>query len=223
MSFVDEATFTALVERVAAADALNDPVGGAIRPESPERLAAVSPIWDPTRWERVEPGQSAAAGDLFAEEYLLHPASGDGPVPLGLYWTGNSARAYYGLAAAGQPEDARRAPFMPEDPTIHPSGALGVYEKALNRGDVDGVLATLSRNARFRDPAGRWTEGKDALRDLFTAFKDMDLRLGANTLIEDGPISVLEITVKSPEPAIGPGMTFYVTGADGKLESIRVY
>ena len=91
--------------------------------------------------------------------------------------------------------------------------AVAVYVEAMNKGDLDGLMACLAPDADFIDEAGKTTRGHDALRARFkTTLADLKgSKIGGK---------VYSVKFLRPEVALVDGAMEF-TSADGTRDSNR--
>jgi uncharacterized protein (TIGR02246 family) len=91
--------------------------------------------------------------------------------------------------------------------------AVAAYVEALNKGDIDGLMALLAPDADFIDEAGKTTRGRDALRAHFkTTLADLK-----GYKVSD---KVYSVKFLRPEVALVDGAQEY-TATDGTRDSNR--
>lgn len=241
-----EAFFDALVSggvgeaaaRLAEGAAIDDPREGRVAGVEPlERWIAGTHRWLLGLRARAEPVRTTASGRSAVVERLLH-VQADGeerqlPVAVaaeaderGLlravriyhsFWTLERVHRVRGPLLAGR-----------DDLTLAPP--VDVYQEALARGDVEGVLACYQRNATLREPAGEpWVHrGPRGLRRLYgTMFANGGgILLEHGHAVDDGVACALEYTVvrwgRTPLPPQA-GLVVYERGATGLIRATRLY
>ena len=125
-----------------------------------------------------------------------------------------------------------RAPLVPEDRELAVPPPVAAHLQALDRGDLDAVVASFEDRGTLRDPAGSVhakDSGGGALRvfyeKLFSSVgrPGVDLIMGARA--DDGRTCALEFTSDPGSERGGPqpGLAVYERGESGLLRAARLY
>jgi hypothetical protein len=143
-------------------------------------------------------------------------------------------RVYYSTRAI-QGAPTSRAPLIPRDNELAVPPPVAAHLFALERGDLNAVVAGFENGATLRDPAGT-THRKDAqggaLREFYeklfatgpTGGRGVEVSKGARA--DDGRTCALECTVirmPSGDVSPQPGLGVYERGESGLLRAARLY
>jgi ketosteroid isomerase-like protein len=99
------------------------------------------------------------------------------------------------------------------------------FNDAINRRDVESLVALMTDDHRFVDTAGASFEGRDAARDIWRQFFDgfPDYRNHFETVAEkDGAVVIAGRSSCSDQRLEGPAL-WSATIRDGKVSEWRVY
>ena len=125
---------------------------------------------------------------------------------------------------------ANRPPVLQPDPQLRESDVVAEYQRALQAGDVDAIVAAFEPDGYAREPAGadhvhRGTEGLRAFYEsLFS--NGGGIALQHCGLVDDKHACALEYNVvrwgrtELPPQA---GVAVYVRGPSGRLAAARIY
>jgi hypothetical protein len=122
---------------------------------------------------------------------------------------------------------AARSPLVPEQPELILPPPVGDHVKALEGGNVDGVLATFEADGAMREARGMEHAKVGGLRgfyDKLVAGGGVEVLKGGTA--DDGRTCALEYTlVKLGGRAVPAqaGLAVYERGDSGLLRSVRVY
>ncbi len=127
-------------------------------------------------------------------------------------------------------EHALRPPLLPARPGLLLSGAVALYQDALARGDLEGILQAFDPQGCAREPSGgSYTYcGLPALRRFYSALFSSGggIALEHCTVTDDGTCCAIEYnavgwgrTRLSPQA----GVAVYERGRDGRLIAARIY
>ncbi len=125
---------------------------------------------------------------------------------------------------------ANRPPLLQPDPALRESDVVAEYQRALEAGDVDAIVAAFEPDGYAREPAGgdHVHRGRDGLsafyRSLFSNGGGISLEHCA--MIDDGRACALEYNVVrwgKTELLPEAGVAVYVRGPSGKLAAARIY
>jgi hypothetical protein len=228
-------------------DATQALFGGEADVDDPQsgRITKMTYFWAASRhmWLRdhkaeLEPVAVTRAGDRCVVEVIMKLQVGGKPVALPVAVVGEEdgarlrrVRVYHTmwLLTGGH---YLRGPVLPPDPELRAPDVVGAYQHALARGDVTGVLATLTDDAVVREPSGgEFTHtGRDAQRKLYESMLGKGgITLEHNTITDDGTTCVLEYTVKQWGDKVltsQAGLAAYVRGKpapEGFIVTARIY
>lgn len=234
------------VVRGAAADAvallaadvtIADPRAGTVAGrDAAERWARDAYAWLAGLSARAEPVRVTAGEGHAVVERLLHVRAGGEERQLPLAVAAESDRA--GLLRAVRLyhsfwplERAHRVRgrLLPPRPDLALAPPIDAYQRALARGDVDGVLACYARTGTLREPAGEpfVHRGPRGLRRVYGAMlMSGGIPLEHGAAVDDGAACALEYTVvrwgrtELPPQA---GVAVYERDADGRIRAARIY
>jgi hypothetical protein len=122
-----------------------------------------------------------------------------------------------------------RAPLLPLDPALQLTGTIGAYHRALDSGDVEGLLATFDPDGYFREPSGGIYvhRGLAEVRAFVTPILSAGgVGLEHATLTDDGVVGAIEVNaVRFGRQRIKPQaeLQVYERGASGRLAAVRIY
>ncbi len=218
--------------------AIDDPREGRIAGNEPvERWIAGAHLWLAGLRARAEPVRTTASGRSAVVERLLH-VSADGeerPLPVAVAAEADergllrAVRIYHSFWTIDRAHRIRE-PLLPPSKDLSLAPPLDAYQKALARGDVEGVLACYQRNATLREPAGEpWVHrGPRGLRRLYgTMFANGGgIALEHGHAVDDGIACALEYSVvrwgRTPLPPQA-GLAVYERGTTGLIRATRLY
>jgi hypothetical protein len=122
-----------------------------------------------------------------------------------------------------------RSPLLPLDATLHVTGYVAEYQRALKLGDVDAIVSTFEADGYFREPAGDEYvyQGLEQLRHFMAQIlAPGGIGLEHCTVTDDGVACAIEFNaVQFGKAALTPqaGVAVYERGASGKLHAARIY
>jgi hypothetical protein len=127
-------------------------------------------------------------------------------------------------------DHVHRTPVFQADPAVQPSGVMGDYQRALEAGDVDAIVATFEPDGYAREPAGEphVHRGHDELRAFYEHMfsNGGGIELKHCGFADDGRSCAVEYNIVrwgTTEMAPEAGVAVYVRGPSGKLAAARVY
>ncbi len=127
-------------------------------------------------------------------------------------------------------EHALRSPLLPAQPRLLLSGAVALYQDALARGDLEGILQSFDPQGCAREPSGSSYEycGLPALRRFYASLFSNGGGIGLEhcTVTDDGTCCAIEYNaVRWGRTQMTPqaGVAVYERGADGRLIAARIY
>jgi ketosteroid isomerase-like protein len=221
-----------LAPDVTIADPREGTIAGAV---DAQRWVRDAHAWLSTLSARAEPIRVTAAGRAAVVERLLR-ITVDGEerqLPLAVAAEADDAglraiRLYHSFWPLER-EHRVRGRLLPPRAGVALLPPLDAYERALARGDVDGVLACYGPRATVREPAGEpfLHRGPRGLRRLYGAMlMNGGIPLEYGGVIDDGSACAVEYTVvrwgrtELPPQA---GVAVYERGAGGLLRAARIY
>jgi hypothetical protein len=138
-------------------------------------------------------------------------------------------RVYHSMWPLTGSHDAR-PPLLPEDPKLHAEGSPGDYQRALSKGDLEGILATFEPDGYAREPSGGsyLHRGAEGLRELYAHLfaNGGGIPLEHCTLTDDGVRCAIEYNcVRWGATDIPPqaGVAVYERASSGLLSAARIY
>ncbi len=212
----------ALISRIRAQSAVNDPFLGATTTVDFERDSALFPG---ERWSSVAFVSRTVDGAHEFEEYVFTAADGArDPLPVGFMFErlddGSSAARVY---SDHHLVDDRAAILEPVE-GIHPwrseDDVLFAYFQALNGNRLEDVLGIFQQDGYFRHSNGVAYTGRDELKADFSKMMGEDgIRIRYCRFTDDGTTCAVECYMPSGRPAVA----VYERGEPGKLRAVRIY
>jgi hypothetical protein len=228
----------ALVESFAGEPVLHDPVRGRVKGARAFRAFAVRMgDWLTERNASVEHISRVVIEHRGFEEVVLQldGANGRVPVPLAIVAerTGDGLIDEIRVYHSNRPltgRHTRRAPLMQPDPELRCPDFVDDYQRALEAGDVDALVAAFEPDGSARAPGSddEVHSGPDGLR----AFYERQFSAGGGiaqeqcTFVGDERTGALEYNVVrwgSEELLPQAGIAVFVRGPSGKLAAVRAY
>ena len=214
-------------------------------------VAVDSPLWGAQPWRRfaasmaewLEPQcleakvvASVSGPERTVTEYLLHLDRGgeeiDLPVAVVFALGGgkiSAVRVYHSTWPLEGKHAVRKAILKPATGLAEPP-VVKAYFHALERGDLKGILATLTENATVREPSGAayLHEGPEGRRAFFeAAFRDGGIGAKHCTATFDGKLFAVEYACDHWgrahfEPQAGMA-TYGLDPVGGHIATVRIY
>ena len=117
-----------------------------------------------------------------------------------------------------------RSPLLPADPGLHAEGTPSIYQRALAKGDLEGIVATFEPDGYAREPSGAayLHQGAEGLRELYAQLfaNGGGIGLEHGTLTDDGVRCAIEYNcVRWGASEIPPqaGVAVYERGSSRRL------
>jgi hypothetical protein len=227
-----------LGRRLGARASIDDPLfGPASGEELPRYLEGVA-TWLLAAKASFDETAFTLGADRDVTEGVLEIERGGGrvAVPVGIVAVRRPAReivirTYFDAQRVGGTR-AVRTPLLPEagDMTVRP--AVTAHLRAMDRGDVDGVVACFEVGGRVEDARGN-AYIRDAESNTLRVYYTTMFRAAPHGITwhkggraDDGRTCALEYTVDgaaSVNADGNPGLAIYELGESGLLRSLRVY
>lgn len=215
---------------------IDDPRAGRVAGTIPvERFLVDAHAWLHQARARVAPVRVTAAGRLAVAESLVELDGRSGRAEMPAAVVGETAgegevvalRVYHGFWTL-EGRHRVRPPLLPARRTALPP-VVEAYQRALARGDVEGVLAQFEEQGCAREPAGgaHVHRGPQALRRFYAALLARGgIPLQHCSAVDDGVACAVEYNVvrwgrtELPPQA---GVAVYERGPSGRLAAARIY
>jgi len=217
---------------------VDDPFNGRIVDPGFYMWAAAKHLWLRGFGGTLEAVRTTRSGSRACAEWIIHFDDYRGrktSVPLAVVGEEAGerllrARIYHSMWPLYSAHEVR-PPTVPIDQELmlRDGDPVAIYQQALARGDVEGVLATFEDDATVREPSGgEWVYSTpERRRELYTAMLAAGgIPLSHCAVIDDGEACVLEYIVHRWGPTALPpqaGVAVYVRGPRGKLVAARIY
>jgi hypothetical protein len=182
-------------------------------------------------------GHTIHASDRGVGEVVVHLEGATGPVDLPMAIVADmqpdgrirEIRMYYSTwPLAGR--HAKRLPVMQPDPDLQEPDIVAEYQRALEAGEVDAIVATFESDCYAREPAGAGYihRGHDGVRAFYEWLfsNGGGIALEQCTITDDGRSCALEYNVvRWGRDELWPeaGVAVYARGESGKLHAARIY
>jgi hypothetical protein len=228
----------ALVRSFSTEPELHDPIRGRVRGAAAlERFVRDTNRWLTARNVSVTDVDRIITPLRTVEEVVVRLDQHEGPVELPVAIVADRSRdghltelRVYFSTWPLRGTHAIRPPLLQPDPVVSESDVVGVYQRALAAGDVEGALALFEPEAYVREPAGGpWVHsGHDELRTLFEYIfsNGGGIPWEHCSATDDGRGCALEynlvqwgVTELPPQAAIA----VHGRGASGRLAAVRIY
>lgn len=127
---------------------------------------------------------------------------------------------------------AVRTPLVPGDAKVSVPPAVAAHLQALDRGDLDGVIATFEPGAAVRDPRGCLHAREESTRAMWRYYKAIfdatsrGVTWHPGGQADDGRTCAIEVTVDGSASVNAdghPGLAVYEIGDSGLLRALRLY
>lgn len=216
---------------------VDDPMGGRVRGAADfERFVAERHRWLKERQASLESLRTTQDDHHTVSEAILHLRLSDTAIDLPIAVAGDRApggrvsalRVYHSHWPLERAHRVR-SPLLQPDPSIALQGVIGVYQRALAKGNVDSIVGAFEPDGSFREPSGGvWVHrGTTALRAFMAQILGAGgIGLEHCTLTDDGVVAAIEfnaVRFGSRQVAPQAGLAVYQRSPRGLLQTARIY